>query len=65
MVKRLVKRLKARAMDTKLFWRLYFWWGIRQARKRRLAREAEMAKRPSMTSDEYWEMVHSKKAMKE
>ena len=42
-------------MGTKLFWRLYFWWGIRQARKRRLAREAELAKRPLMTNDEYWE----------
>ena len=49
----------------KVFWRVWFWWGIRQARNRRLAREAEMAKRPPMTNDEYWEMVHSKKAMKE
>ena len=48
-------------MDTKLFWRLYFWWGIRQAGKRRLAREAEMSKRPPMTNDEYWEMVHKNK----
>ena len=46
-------------MDTKLFWRLYFWWGIRQARKRRIAREAEMANRPTMTIDEYWEKVHN------
>lgn len=46
-------------MDTKLFWRLYFWWGIRQARKSRIAREAEMAKRPPMTNDEYWEKVHN------
>lgn len=49
----------------KVFWRVWFWWGIRQAGKRRLAREAEMAKRTPMTGDEYWEMVHSKKAMKE
>lgn len=49
----------------KVFWRVWFWWGIRQAGKRRIAREAEMAKRPPMTTDEYWEMVHSKKAMKE
>lgn len=49
----------------KVFWRVWFWWGIRQAGKRRLAREAEMAKRPTMTGDEYWEMVHSKKAIKE
>ena len=46
-------------METKLFWRLYFWWGIRQARKRRLAREAKMAKQPPMTNDEYWEKVHN------
>lgn len=51
--------IKKRIMDTKLFWRLYFWWGIRQARKRRIAREAEMAKRPLMTNDEYWEKVHN------
>lgn len=59
------KRIKEYIMETKLFWRLYFWWGIRQARKRRLGREAEMAKRPPMTNDEYWEMVHSKKVTKE
>lgn len=59
------KRIKEYIMETKLFWRLYFWWGIRQARERRLAREAEMAKRPPMTNDEYWEMVHSKKVTKE
>ena len=51
--------IKKRIMQTKLFWRLYFWWGIRQARKRRLAREAEIAKRPRMTNDEYWEKVHN------
>ena len=44
---------------TKLFWRLYFWWGIRQARKRRLAQEAKVAKRPILTTDEYWEKVHN------
>ena len=36
--------MKKWLMDTKLFWRLYFWWGIRQAHKRRIAREVEMAK---------------------
>ena len=51
--------IKKRIMGTKLFWRLYFWWSIRQARKRRLAREAELAKRPLMTNDEYWEKVHN------
>jgi hypothetical protein len=53
--------MKKWLMDTKLFWRLYFWWGIRQARKRRLAQEAEVAKRPGMDNDEYWDMVHRRK----
>ena len=30
--------IKKRIMDTKLFWRLYFWYKIRQARKARLQR---------------------------
>ena len=51
--------IKKRIMETKLFWRIYFWWGIRQARRRRLAREAKMAKQPPMTNDEYWEKVHN------
>jgi len=50
--------IKKRIMDTKLFWRLYFWWGIRQARKRRIAWEEEVAKRPAMDNDDYWDMVH-------
>lgn len=25
-------------MSTMLFWRLYFWWGMRKARKNRLQR---------------------------
>ena len=61
MNQRLKKILTARMMETKLFWRLWFWWGIRQAGKRRKAREAEMAKRPRMTNDEYWESVRKKK----
>ena len=64
-MKQLKKILTDRMMETKLFWRLWFWWGIRQAGKRRKAREAEMAKRPRMTNDENWESVHKKKAMKE
>ena len=28
-------------MSTKLFWRLYFWWGIRQAAKERKQRIKE------------------------
>lgn len=60
----MLKQIRKYAMNTKLFWRLYFWWGIRQARERRLAREAEMAKRPPMTNDEYWEMVHNERQNK-
>jgi hypothetical protein len=59
------KRIKEYIMGTKLFWKLWFWWGIRQATKERKRKEAEDAKRPIMTNDEYWEMVHKKKAMKE
>jgi hypothetical protein len=53
------KHLREYIMSTKLFWRLYFWWGIRQAGKRRKEKEAKMAKRPQMTNDEYWEKVHN------
>ena len=28
----------------KIFWRVWFWWGIRQARKRRLENESRIAK---------------------
>lgn len=52
-------------MDTRLFWRLYFWWGIRQARKRRLAWEAYQKTLPQLDTEQYWDMVHKKKAMKE
>lgn len=48
-----------------IFWKLWFWWGIRQATKERKLKEAEMAKRPRMTNDEYWESVRKKKAIKE
>ena len=40
-------------------WKLWFWYGIRQAMKRRKRKEAEDAKRPMMTNDEYWEKVHN------
>lgn len=46
-------------MGTKLFWRLYFWWGIRQARKRRLAREAKQKAMPLLDTEQYWEKVHN------
>lgn len=44
-------------MDTKLFWRIYFWWGIRQARKRRIENEKRIAALSKMTDEEYWEKV--------
>jgi hypothetical protein len=56
-----MKKIREYIMDTKLFWRLWFWWGIRQARKRREAQEAEVAKRPAMDNDDYWDMVHRRK----
>lgn len=37
--------IKRYIMDTKLFWHIYFWWGIRQARKQRLER-AKQGKSP-------------------
>ena len=45
----------------KVFWRVWLWWGIRQARKRRIANEERISKLPKMTNDEYWEMVNAKK----
>jgi len=48
-------------MGTKLFWKLYFWWGIRQAMKERKRKEAENAKREPMSNDDYWDMVHRRK----
>mgnify|MGYP001208696109 CR=1 FL=1 len=41
-----------------IFWKLWFRYGIRQAMKEQKRKEAENAKRPRMTNDEYWEMVH-------
>ena len=51
--------MKKWLMDTKLFWRLYFWWSIRQARKRRLAREAKQKNMPQLDTEQYWEKVHN------
>lgn len=33
-----MSRFKSLIMDTKLFWRVYFWYKMRQARKERLER---------------------------
>lgn len=42
----------------RVFWQLYFWWGIREARKRRIANEKRIASQPRLTNDEYWEKKH-------
>ena len=44
-----------------IFWKLWFWWGIRQAMKERKRKEAEDAKREPMSNDDYWDMVHRRK----
>ena len=57
----MLKQIRERVMDTKLFWRLYFWWEIRQARKRRIAREAKQKSMPQLDTEQYWDMVHKSK----
>ena len=42
-------------MDTKLFWKLWFYFGIIKARKRRIASEKKLANAPKVTLEEYWE----------
>ena len=44
----------------KVFWRVWFWWGIRQAHKRRLAWEEHQKTLPQLDTEQYWEMVHKK-----
>lgn len=34
----MIKHVKEYAMSTKLFWRIYFWHGMRQARKNGIRR---------------------------
>lgn len=43
-----------------LFWRLYWWWGVRQAGIRRREKERRLASTPTLTHDEYWDKVHNK-----
>lgn len=33
-----MKRIRSYIMDTKLFWRIYFWYRLREAKKNRLQR---------------------------
>ena len=44
-----------------IFWKLWFWWGIRQAQKRRIANEKWLAAQPKLTLEEYWEKQHREK----
>lgn len=55
-----MKKLIDWAQGYTLFWKLYFWWGIRRARKERIANEKRMAAFPKLTSDEYWEQKNNK-----
>ena len=47
----------------KVFWRLYFWWGIRQAKQRQLANEARIAAMPKLTGEEWWDSKKSEKTL--
>ena len=51
----------ASVMDTKIFWRLYFWWGIRKAKQRRLTIEKRLSELPKISNDEYWEKMKKDK----
>ena len=53
-------KIIAKLQGTKLFWRLWLWWGIREARKRRIANEKWLAAQPELTLEEYWEQKNKK-----
>lgn len=59
MKKRLLEYVMHTPPWSTVFWKLWLWYGIRQATKERKIREAEAAKRPIITNDEYWEKVHN------
>ena len=53
-------------MDTKLFWRIYFWWEIRKAAKRRIKRGHSLLdphghpdKSRQCDAETYWENRHN------
>jgi len=50
-------RIKDWLTSTKIFWRLWFWWGIRQARKHRIENEKRLAAMPKLSLEEYWEKI--------
>ena len=51
----MIQRILDYAMTTKLFWRLWLWWGIKEARKRRIESEKRVAAMPKLSLEEYWE----------
>ena len=36
-----------------IFWKIWFWWGIRQARKRRIAWEEKQKTMPQLDTEQY------------
>jgi len=50
-------RIREWIITTKLFWRIWLWWGIKQARKRRIESEQRLAAMPKLSLEEYWEKI--------
>lgn len=50
-------RIREWIITTKLFWRVWLWWGIKQARKRRIESEQRLAAMPKLSLEEYWEKI--------
>ena len=51
----MIQRILDYAMTTKLFWRIWLWRGIKEARKRRIESEQRLAAMPKLSLEEYWE----------
>jgi hypothetical protein len=51
----MIQRILDYAMTTKLFWRIWLWWGIKEARTRRIESEQRLAAMPKLSLEEYWE----------
>ena len=50
-------RIREWIITTKLFWRVWLWWGIKQARKRRIESEQRLAAMPKLSLEEYCEKI--------
>ena len=50
----MIQRILDYAKTTKLFWRIWLWWGIKEARKRRIESEKRLAAIPKLSLEEYW-----------